>query len=97
MTLTAVWLTWVFVAFPDPAGHDPRRDEQNLAHLREGMPASAVVDLFGRPQRVSRQFLYACHLEQWLYPRVKLRVEFRCEPGREAIVRRFWIGRPTTP
>ena len=58
--------------------------EPAAASLRPGMTAGQVRKRLGPPERVARQILFRRHLEQWVYPAERLRVEFECVPGAEA-------------
>jgi len=65
----------------DRAGAEPRQgkyhDEAADGSVRLGMTAARVVELLGKPSRVSRQILFRRHVEQWTYPEPNLlRVEF---------------------
>src|SRR5262249_54788421 len=70
---------------------DPKQDDDHAASAVRGvrirMTATKVVELLGKPTRVSRQILFRRHVEQWIYAApTSLWIEFQGVRGQDARV-----------
>jgi hypothetical protein len=70
---------------------DSKQDDDQAAPavggVRIGMTTTRVLELLGKPARVSRQILFRRHVEQWIYAApTSLWIEFQGVRGQEARV-----------
>ena len=74
-------------ATPGGSEQDDDQAAPAVGGVRIGMTTARVVDLRGKPTRVSRQILFRRHVEQWIYAApAELWIEFQGVRGQEARV-----------
>jgi hypothetical protein len=63
-------------------------DENNAKQdqIRVGMSRDEIRDTFGSPDKVFRQILFKRYVEQWVYEKSALWVQFNCLKGQEPFV-----------